>query len=99
MKIAIDLTSLADNFSGIERYAMNIARELIEMDSRERHTYILLFKRKIHSGFKQYQGKKNVVFKVWKGQNTVSGRTLFCFWHFKVQFCSGIKESIIRFMI
>lgn len=69
MKIAIDLTSLADNFSGIERYAMNIARELIEMDSRERHTYILLFKRKIHSGFKQYQGKKNVVFKVWKGQN------------------------------
>ena len=69
MKIAIDLTSLADNFSGIERYAMNIARELIEMDSREKHTYILLFKRKIHSGFKQYQGKKNVVFKVWKGQN------------------------------
>ncbi len=29
MRIAIDLTSLADNFSGIERYAMNIAKELI----------------------------------------------------------------------
>ena len=29
MRIAIDLTSLADNFSGIERYAMSIAKELI----------------------------------------------------------------------
>ncbi len=29
MKIAIDLTALADNFSGIERYAFNISKELI----------------------------------------------------------------------
>ena len=48
MRIAIDLTSLADNFSGIERYAMCIAKELIEMDARGKNTYILLFKRKIH---------------------------------------------------
>ncbi len=69
MRIAIDLTSLVDNFSGIERYAMDIAKELIEMDEEEKNTYILLFKRAIHPGFKKYQGKRNVVFKVWKGQN------------------------------
>ena len=48
MRIAIDLTSLDDNFSGIERYAMNIAKELIELDKKRENTYILLFKRKIH---------------------------------------------------
>ena len=48
MRIAIDLTSLADNFSGIERYAMNIARGLIDLDINGKNTYILLFKRKIH---------------------------------------------------
>ncbi len=64
MRIAIDLTSLADNFSGIERYAMNIARGLIDLDINGKNTYILLFKRKIHPGFEQYRGKKNVVFKV-----------------------------------
>ncbi len=69
MRIAIDLTSLADNFSGIERYAMNIARELIELDRREGNTYILLFKRSVHPEFQKYQGKKNVVMKVYKGQN------------------------------
>ena len=69
MRIAIDLTSLADNFSGIERYAMNIARGLIDLDRNGKNTYILLFKRKIHPGFEQYRGKKNVVFKVWEGQN------------------------------
>ena len=50
MRIAIDLTSLDDNFSGIERYAMNIAKELIELDKKRENTYILLFKRKIHPG-------------------------------------------------
>lgn len=69
MKVAIDLTSLADNFSGIERYAMNIAKELIEMDKRGKHTYILLFKRKIHPEFKQYKGRENIIFKVWQGEN------------------------------
>jgi len=69
MRIAVDLTSLADNFSGIERYAMNIAKELIEMDKRREHTYILLFKRKIHPEFERYQGAENVVFQVWQGKN------------------------------
>ena len=69
MRIAIDLTSLADNFSGIERYAMNITKELIEMDEKEEHTYILLFKRAVHPEFQKYQDRKNIVFKIYKGQN------------------------------
>lgn len=69
MKIAIDLTSLADNFSGIERYAMSIANELIEMDKKKEHTYILLFKRRIHPEFKKYTKQKNVIYKVYTGEN------------------------------
>ena len=53
MRIAIDLTSLDDNLSGIERYAMTIAKELIELDKRRHNTYILSFKRKIHPKFKR----------------------------------------------
>lgn len=48
MKITIDLTSLADNFSGIERFALNITKELIRDD---RHQFILLFKNKVHPEF------------------------------------------------
>ena len=69
MKIAIDLTSLADNFSGIERYAMNITKELIALDKKQEHTYILLFKRSIHREMKQYEGRRNVECKVLPGQN------------------------------
>ncbi|WMC91696.1 glycosyltransferase family 4 protein [Kineothrix sp. MB12-C1] len=69
MRIAIDLTSLADNFSGIERYAMSITQELIDLDSEQKHTYILLFKNKVHEDFRRYADKKNVVCKVYKGQN------------------------------
>lgn len=69
MKIAVDLTSLADNFSGIERYAMNIARELIDLDKEKKNTYILLFKRKIHPTFRDYEKQENVICKVYQGQN------------------------------
>lgn len=66
MKIVIDLTSLADNFSGIERYAMNIAKEMINLDVKNKHTYILLFKKRIHWEFKKYLAYKNVICKVYK---------------------------------
>ncbi|MCI6553158.1 MAG: glycosyltransferase family 4 protein [Lachnospiraceae bacterium] len=69
MKIAIDLTSLADNFSGIERYAMNITKELIALDKKQEHTYILLFKRGIHPEMKKYENRKNVVCRILPGQN------------------------------
>lgn len=45
MRICVDLTSLADNFSGIERFALSITKELIKNDD---HQWILLFKNSIH---------------------------------------------------
>ena len=53
MKIAIDLTSLADNFSGIERYALNIALELLKQD--EKNQYDLIFKNQIFPSFDCYR--------------------------------------------
>lgn len=93
MKIAIDLTSLADNFSGIERYAMNIAKELIEMDQKKEHTYILLFKRKIHPEFVRYQEQENVVFKVWQGKNKLLFAQILMPFHLY-----GIKADVFLFL-
>ncbi len=93
MRIAIDLTSLADNFSGIERYAMNIARELVEMDRKEEHTYILLFKRAVHPEFKKYRGKKNVDMRVYKGQNKLLFAQLFLPFHLY-----GIRADVFLFL-
>lgn len=55
MRICVDLTSLADNFSGIERFAACLTREMIEDESIE---FILLFKNNIHPMFANT--KKNV---------------------------------------
>ena len=57
MRILIDLTALADNFSGIERYAACIAYEMIQQSEDE---YILLFKEKVHSMFDELVEKRNV---------------------------------------
>ncbi|MGN1124810.1 MAG: glycosyltransferase family 4 protein [Candidatus Gastranaerophilaceae bacterium] len=48
MRICIDLTSLADNFSGIERFALSITKELIKYKN---HKWILLFKNSVHKNF------------------------------------------------
>lgn len=58
MKIAVDLTSLADNFSGIERMALSITKELVKM--RNGDYYQLFFKNEIYPEFKIYQECKNV---------------------------------------
>lgn len=93
MRIAVDLTSLADNFSGIERYAMNIARELVEMDRKEEHTYILLFKRAVHPEFLKYRGKKNVEMRVYKGQNKLLFAQLFLPFHLY-----GVRADVFLFL-
>ena len=57
MTICIDLTSLADNFSGIERYAACISRAMLfdnEVD------YILLFKEQIHERFIDIARQSNI---------------------------------------
>lgn len=58
MKIAIDLTSLADNFSGIERFAANIARCLIK--EAQNYEYILVFKQEVHPFFRAEASLPNV---------------------------------------
>lgn len=67
LKIAIDLTSLADNFSGIERYALNISREMIKNDTY--NEYILLFKNSIHPLYNQLLEDKKVKPVIIQGNN------------------------------
>lgn len=67
MKILIDLTSLNDNFSGIERFAMSIAKEIIQLDRK--NEYILIFKNEVYKEFKEYEHRKNIDFKIIKGKN------------------------------
>lgn len=62
MRICVDLTSLADNFSGIERFALSITKELLKY---EKHHWILLFKNSIHKEFEETQAEKIVL----KGDN------------------------------
>ena len=62
MRICVDLTSLADNFSGIERFALSISKELIK---NTEHHWILLFKNEVHKDFKDEDVEKIVI----KGKN------------------------------
>jgi glycosyltransferase involved in cell wall biosynthesis len=57
MKILIDLTSLADNFSGIERYAASLTFEMIKQKENQ---YILIFKESIHPMFLKAKEDRNV---------------------------------------
>lgn len=67
MKVLIDLTSLADNFSGIERFALSITKELISDQSKRDIEYILVFKNEVHKEFKVR--RKDVICVVIKGNN------------------------------
>ena len=67
MKVLIDLTSLADNFSGIERFALSITKELISDQSRSNIKYILVFKNEIHKEFTIKQD--NVEYIIVNGKN------------------------------
>lgn len=61
MRICVDLTSLSDNFSGIERFASSITKELIK--NRE-YKWILLFKNDIYRAFKdEYENVEKIVIK------------------------------------
>ena len=66
MRILIDLTSLVDNFSGIERYAASIAYNMIKQDKNQ---YILIFKNEIHCMFREYVNKDNIEIVIIQGGN------------------------------
>lgn len=57
MKILIDLTSLADNFSGIERYAACLTLEMLK---EKGNTYILIFKKSVHLLFQSWAEDERV---------------------------------------
>lgn len=57
MRILVDLTSLADNFSGIERFAACITYEMLKQSDDD---YILVFKEKVYPLFDEFSSKKNV---------------------------------------
>ncbi|MST88194.1 glycosyltransferase family 4 protein [Sharpea azabuensis] len=67
MKVLIDLTSLADNFSGIERFALSITKELISNQSRSDIEYILVFKNEVHKDFSEE--RNNVKRIIVRGKN------------------------------
>lgn len=67
MRYAVDLTSLDDHFSGIERYAFCMTREMLRQDRR--NEYMLIFKNRIPEGFEGCRSQNNVRFQVLKGKN------------------------------
>lgn len=67
MITVIDLTSLADNFSGIERYALNITCGILEQDKENQ--YILYFKNEIHERMRPFIKQKNILVRILKGRN------------------------------
>lgn len=58
MRICVDLISLADNFSGIERFALSITKELVK---NKEHHWILLFKNEVHKEFENEDIEKIVI--------------------------------------
>lgn len=64
MRIVIDLTSLDDNFSGIEKFALSTTKEMIKNKGNE---YVLVFKNKIHGEF--FSLPQNVRTKVFKSKH------------------------------
>lgn len=67
MRIVIDLTSLNDNFTGIERYALNMAQSILKLD--QKNTFELVFKNKISPDFFSWEAVPNVNFHVLEGCN------------------------------
>lgn len=67
MRIVIDLTGLDRYFSGLERYCLNISKELIMLDNESE--FILIFNNNIYSGFKDIVKRKNVKYKILTGKS------------------------------
>ncbi len=77
MRICIDLTSLADHLSGIERYALNIALSIINREDAE---FVLLFKGEVHPLFADYETRNNVVIEVLPTANKLVFNQLLLPW-------------------
>lgn len=67
MKIVVDLTQLADNLSGLERYAMNITKEMILADTE--NEYVLLYKNHACEQLEEINQRDNVTVRIYRGGN------------------------------
>uniref|UniRef100_UPI00374E2836 hypothetical protein n=1 Tax=Clostridium baratii TaxID=1561 RepID=UPI00374E2836 len=84
MRILFDLTSLDDNFSGIERFTLNISKNLIEDDYKNK--YILIFKNRINDEFEEIVKKTNVEVKIIKCKNKlISSQIILPFKLYKIK--------------
>ena len=90
MRICIDLTSLADNFSGIERYAASLSLEIVK---NKDVSCVLIFKNEVHPLFRQYASMKNVELKVILGSNKLIFNQIKLPW-----ILHGIKADWYLFM-
>ena len=62
MKLLFDLTPIFDHLTGIERYNINITKEIIK--AHPENEYILLFKNEVHDSFKNEVMQSNVEYKL-----------------------------------
>ena len=69
MKLVIDLTSLYDHITGIERFATNLSLAMIH--AHPEHSYHLLFKNEIHKDFRKTAEFANVRCSVLRCKNRV----------------------------
>ncbi len=58
MKVVFDLTPIYDHLTGVERYNINITREIIQ--SHPENDYVLIFKNEVHERFIEIAKAKNV---------------------------------------
>ena len=74
MKIVFDLTPIYDHLTGIERYSINISKEIIM--AHPENEYILLFKNEIHDSFSREVKLPYVNYRIISGCN----KLLFIQW-------------------
>lgn len=88
MVIAVDLTSLNDNFSGLERYSFEVTKNLLELDKKNK--YVLIFKNEV---FPYFADKKmdNVSYEV------VYGKKLYVNQFSRTKAIKKINPDIVYF--
>ena len=62
MKIVFDLTPIYDHLTGIERYNINITKEII--NAHPKNEYVLLFKNTVHDSFISEVQQPNIKYRV-----------------------------------
>ena len=83
MKILFDLTALYDNFSGIERFASNIAKQFIILHPE--NEYVLVFKNDVNSFYLDLAGNDKIDFVVLNGKNKLLFNQVTLFNYLKKQ--------------